>query len=89
MKIRRSLLSLIFITIDLHADKNWIPLEPINNTQISKQTTKKDENLIQNGSIGALMKNVAVLKQLLDSSKKDEDNEDNNKNWYPLDNGKK
>lgn len=85
MKIKLPLLSLVFITINLYAYKNWIPLEPINNTQPSKQMTKKDVNLTQNGSTSALFNNIAAIKQLIDSTKK-EKNIDDEKKWYPLDN---
>ncbi len=85
MKIRLSLLSLLFGISNLYADKNWIPLEPINTPQTAKQTPKKDANLTQNGSISAIINNVAVIKQLMDGTKQDEDN-NNNKNWYPLGN---
>ena len=47
MKIILTLLSLIFVTITLYADKNWIKIEPINKTQTSKSNTNVEVDLSQ------------------------------------------
>ena len=85
MKIILTLLSLIFVTITLYADKNWIKIEPINKTQTSKSNTNVEVDLSQIEPINKMMKNATVIKQLIDAtSKKEKPTTNNNKNWFVL-----
>ena len=73
-----SLVLLIFITIEISANENWIKIEAINKTQTSKSSPKLDVNLSQIEPINKMMK------QLIDAtSKKDEPTSDD-KNWFVL-----
>ena len=73
---------LIFITINLDADKNWIKIEPLNKTQTSKPNTKPDLNLSQMQPISKMIKNATIIKKLIDNKK--EKPTTNDKNWFVL-----
>ena len=79
-------LLLIFLTINLYADKNWIEIEPVNKTKIVKAKTKLDINLSQIQPLNKMMKNVTVVKQLFDATSKKEKTTTNDKNWFTLNN---
>ncbi len=81
-----SLTLLIFLTINLYADKNWIEIKPVNKTKIVKSKTKLDINLSQIQPLNKMMKNVTVVKQLLDTTSKKEKTTTNEKNWFTLNN---
>ncbi len=76
MKIVSLTLLLIFLTINLYADKNWI--------QIEKPKTKPDVNLSQIEPINKMIKNATVIKQLIDATSKKEEPVNNEKNWFVL-----
>ena len=84
MKISSFTLVVIFLTINLYADKNWIQIEPINKTQTAKSKTKLDVNLSQIEPINKMMKNATVIKQLIDATNKKEEPVNNEKNWFVL-----
>ena len=86
MKIIVTALCSILITINVHADKKWIPIETTKTTQKTKENIKLDVNLSKIQPINKLMRNVIAIKQLIDSSKNQKSNISNNKNWYVLDN---
>ena len=86
MKITSLLLFTVFITMNLYADKNWIAIEPIDKTKTSKQNTKLNVNLSQIEPIKKMIKNATVIKQLIDSSKKEKASTNNDKHWYALEN---
>ena len=79
-----SLVLLIFVTIKISANENWIKIEPINKTQTPQPTTKLDVNLSQIEPINKMMKNVTVVKQLIDATTKKEIPTTNDKNWFVL-----
>ena len=81
MKIN-SLIILLFLTINLYADKNWIKIEPVNKTKTSKENTKQEP-------INKMIKNVGVIKQLLDSTGKKDKVSKDEKNWFALNNEEK
>ena len=76
MKITSAVLSLLFMTVNLYADKNWIAIEPLNQ-EITKQNPKPDENLSQIESITKVIK-------LIDGTEKEKSTPENDKNWYIL-----
>ena len=84
MKISSFTLVVIFLTINLYADKNWIQIEPINKTQTAKPKTKLDVNLSHLEPINKMMKNATVIKQLIDATNKKEKPTSNEKNWFVL-----
>ena len=86
MKTISLTLLLIFLTINLYADKNWIQIEPINKTQTSKLKTELDVNLSQIEPINKMMKNAKVFIQLVDTTRKKEKVDTNDKNWFILNN---
>ena len=79
MKMTLLTLLLIFITINLNADKNWIKIEDINKTQKTK--SKLDLDIFQIEPVNKMIKNLKVVKQLIDSTKK-EKAVTNDKNCY-------
>ena len=84
MKIISLTLVLIFLTINLYADKNWIQIEVINKTQTAKSKTKLDVNLSQIEPINKMMKNATVIKQLIDATSQQDKPTSNEKNWFVL-----
>ena len=84
MKIISLIFVLIFFTINLYADKNWIQIELINKTQTVKPKTKLDVNLSHIEPINKMMKNATVVKQLIDATNKKEKPATNEKNWFVL-----
>ncbi len=86
MKLISLTLLLIFSTLNLYADKNWIQLEPIDKTQTTKSKTKLDVNLTQIEPINKMMKNATLIKQLIDATNKKEKVATNDKNWFILNN---
>lgn len=85
MKKRVTILLSIFISTTLFADKNWIEIEPTNKTQTKKTDLKTDVNLSQIEPINKIIKNVTVVKQLMDATNKEEKPTDD-KNWFLLNN---
>ncbi len=73
---------LIFLAINLYADKNWIPIEPTSNTKSKKSNTKLDVNLSQIEPINKMMKNITVVKQLINVISEKEKPIKNDKNWF-------
>ncbi|WP_415396754.1 hypothetical protein [Sulfurimonas sp. CS5] len=84
MKMTLLTLLLIFITINLNADKNWIKIEDINKTQKTK--SKLDLDIFQIEPVNKMIKNLKVVKQLIDSTKK-EKAVTNDKNWFVVNSG--
>lgn len=82
MKMILLTLLLIFATINLDADKNWIKIESLNKTQPSKSNTKPYLNLSQMQPINKMIKNATIIKQLIDNKK--EKTTSNDKNWFVL-----
>jgi len=84
MKMISLTLVLIFITIKISANENWIKIEPINKTQTPKSATNLDVNLSQIEPINKMMKNVTVIKQLVDATSKKDESTSSKKNWFVL-----
>ena len=84
MKIISLTLVLIFLTINLYADKNWIQIESTNKVQTKKSKSKLGVNLSQIEPINKIMKNVTVIKQLIDATSKKDELVSNEKNWFVL-----
>ena len=84
MKLLLSLLLLLFQAITIHADKNWIFITPIDETQTQKPTTNLDVNLSQIEPINKMLKNITVVKQLIDATNKKEKVAINNRKWFVL-----
>ena len=83
MKIKSLILLLIFIAINLYADKNWIKIESTNKVQTPKSNTKTDLNLSQIQPLNNILKNVTLVKKLLDQ-KREKEPVTNEKNWFVL-----
>ncbi len=81
MKITALFLYLIFITINLSADKNWIPIGPAD--KAPQKNTQLEVNPSQIEPINKIMKNVMLIKQLIDHTKKEE-SVANEKDWFVL-----
>lgn len=75
MKIIQFKLVLIFLTINLYADKNWIEIDP---------KAKKDVDLAQIEPINKILRKATFLKQLVEATGKKEKVETNDKNWFIL-----
>ena len=65
---------LIFLTINIYADKNWIKIEPINKTTTTKSNTKLDANISK----------ITILKQLIDTVNKKDEPSNDDKHWFIL-----
>ncbi len=87
MKITLFIISLVFITVNLSADKNWIPIEPADKAKSTQQNTQLDVDLSQVEPIKKIMKSVITIKQLMDKTKKEKENTADDKNWFELENG--
>ncbi len=84
MKIISFGLLLIVIAIKISANENWITIEPINQTKISKPDTNVDINLSQIEPVNKIMKNATVIKQFIDATSKKDEPTANDKNWFIL-----
>ena len=85
-KTRFSLLSVILMASSVNADKNWIPIEPINATRDSKQKPALDINLSKTQPLIQLIEKAKIIQELLNERNKEEKlDTQNGKNWYPLD----
>ena len=76
----------IFLLVSLYSNENWIKIEPLNNTKTSKPKLSKplDINLSKMEPVNKMMKNVAVIKQILDATNKTEKSPKNDKNWFVI-----
>jgi len=84
MKITSLSVLLIFISIKISANENWIKIQAINKTQTPKENIKLDINLSQIKPINKMMKNATVIKQLLDATSKKDKPTSNDKNWFVI-----
>ena len=84
MKIILFIHVVIFLTLNLYADKNWIEIQPMDKAQTIKSSNKIDINLSQIEPINKMMKNVAVIKQLIGATTKKKKVATNDKNWFLL-----
>ena len=82
--MKLTLLFLLFQTTTVYAEKNWIPLTPLNETKTPKSTPSFDLNLSQIEPINKIIKNATVVKQLFDAVNKKEVPTTNDKNWFAL-----
>ena len=76
-----------FVLTTLYANENWIKIEPINSSQMSKpkQKTRLDINLSTIEPINKMMKNVVLIQQIIDATNKKEKQTKSDKNWFVLD----
>lgn len=84
MKITSLYFLFILFNIELSANENWINIEAINVTQSPKQHTRLDINISQIAPINKILKNVTVVKQLIDTTSKEEKVTTHSKNWFTL-----
>ena len=75
---------IIFLLVSLYANENWIKIEPINSRQTPKPTqeTPIDINLSTIEPVNKMMKNVALIKQIIDATNKKEKQTKSDKNWF-------
>lgn len=83
MKMALTLITIIFI--NLYANENWIKITPSNQPKTSKQ----DVNLSQIEPINKVIKQAAIVKQLINATSKKERQTSNEKNWFSLTTEKK
>ncbi len=77
------------IAVNLHANENWITIEPIVETQTpkaQKQETALDVNLSQIEPIHKMMKNINLIQQVIKATTKREKKREtpNNKKWFVI-----
>ena len=86
MKIIITLMSFLIVSVSLYANENWIKIEPINTaqTQKPKQETQVDVNLSKIEPVNKMMKNVTLIKQIIDATNKKEKQTKSDKNWFIL-----
>jgi len=87
MKTNNIFTLFIFILTSLNANEKWIKIEPIEKTQTPKKKSI-DINLSQIQPINKMMKNVTLIKQVLELTNKKEKPKptQNDKNWFVLNN---
>ncbi len=76
------LLFLIFHTTIASANEKWISITPLDKTKTPKASTGLDVNLSQIEPINKMIKNITVVKQLIDATTKKEVSTTNDKNWF-------
>jgi len=86
MKIIITLMSFLIVSVSLYANENWIKIEPINTaqTQKLKQESQVDVNLSKIEPVNKMMKNVTLIKQIIDATNKKEKQTKSDKNWFVL-----
>jgi hypothetical protein len=84
---------LIFLSINLFGNDQWIKIEPINQTKTSqeKKLSLKDVTvtLPKVGALNKMVRKVTLIKQLIETisqSSKQEKKPTNEKNWFVLNN---
>ncbi|MFT5836286.1 MAG: hypothetical protein ACI9RG_001185 [Sulfurimonas sp.] len=75
------ILLLTFTSLILNADKNWIEIKTTDKTK--KVQTKPKLDLSQIQPINKMMKNLKIVKELIDNTQK-EKVVTNDKNWFVL-----
>lgn len=80
MKVVAIVTAFVLISTAIHADKKWIPIEPIH----SNDKAKADINASKLPSNNTLIQNVKIIQQLLDKSRGDSVPQ-STKSWYALD----
>lgn len=78
------LLFLIFFTLTLFANEKWIAITPLVETSKSKTPEKADINLSQIAPINKMLKNITIVKELLDARPQKEVPKTTQKNWFVL-----
>ena len=67
----------------LHANDNWIKIEPISTMQTPKKETPVDINLTQIKPVNKMLKQATVIKQIIDATSKTKKKKPtNDKNWF-------
>ena len=84
MLIKSFILLILFLTVSLYADKNWIKIEQTNKVSTSKLSNKVDLNLSKVKPLNNIIKSVVIVKQFIDNQEKVKENI-NNKSWFVLD----
>lgn len=75
-------LSILLITPNLYADKNWIDIQPINQPK-SKETKKNiDINLTQIKPINTMMQRATIIKDIIKIVDKKKELPKDEKNWF-------
>ncbi|MGE4418843.1 MAG: hypothetical protein AB7D38_03290 [Sulfurimonas sp.] len=74
MKLLLPFLLSLSLTSTASADENWIPITPVDKPQTSKHV----------GAVNKMIKNAAVIKQLIDTTSKKEIVTTKEKNWFVL-----
>ena len=72
MRLLLPLLLSLPLTSIVSANENWIPITPVDKPQTSKQV----------GAVNKMIKNAAVIKQLIDTTGKKEIVTTKEKNWF-------
>lgn len=74
----------LLLSLNLYAQKNWIPLQSEEKVPTPKTTPQIDINLSQIAPLNSMIRNATVLKQLLEIKNKKEKVATNEKKWFPL-----
>ena len=79
------LILLNFIALSLSANENWIKIEPLTDKKEPKKKNNKiDVNLSKIEPINNVLKNTALIQQILNATSKKETKTVNDKNWFIL-----
>lgn len=79
MKIIFTLVSFFITFVSLYANENWIKIEPIHVTKTPKQ---KQE--VQIEPVNKMIKNVALIQQIINTTNKKKEQIGRDKNWFVL-----
>lgn len=73
------------VVVNLYADKNWIPIEPLENFKSQQEKAKLDMNSSQRDSMNKMIQNIMIVEQLIERTQKQEKLiSEPEKKWYKL-----
>jgi hypothetical protein len=78
------LIFIVFLTIKIFANENWIKINPINKANFSKQTPNQYVDLSQKKPIDMIVKNITIIKKLIDATNKTDKTLHDDKKWFIL-----
>ncbi|MFT7003052.1 MAG: hypothetical protein ACJAWW_000386 [Sulfurimonas sp.] len=79
----KKILLIVFLTINLYADKNWIKIESADKPKPIISSNKLNLNASQMKPINNIIKSATIIKQLIDA-KQIEESKNKSKNWFTL-----
>jgi hypothetical protein len=85
--MKKSLIIILLITLQLSANKNWIPITSTDTKKTSKKSTELQIDLTQLKPLNKMMRKVTLIKKILNmttKTKKIEKVVENKNRWFVL-----